>query len=75
MILNRILVTAVMLVLGLVGLGMSVCGGGFTVLVLYDALTGRGMEAGWGVLLFSLPFLAMGVLTVVCAWRRIRENG
>jgi hypothetical protein len=48
------------LILGLAGLFMSVCGGG----VMYGELFG----AGWGLWIFALPALALGIWLIVIAW-------
>jgi hypothetical protein len=53
----RILGAVAALLLGLIGLLMSLCGGGFTLLAVLS-----GDRSGLGFLVISLPSLAVGML-------------
>ena len=54
------------LILGLVGLFMSVCGG--------QVLYGEIFEQGWGLWIYALPALALGIGLIVAAWRFISKG-
>jgi hypothetical protein len=61
----RFVVVAIVLVIGLIGLGMSMCGGVFLFSSLISSLNGN-FQGGW-VLLLSLGSIAVGVLLLwVC---------
>lgn len=69
---GRILLFLALLVLGLVGLGMTVCGGTYTVAVLMAGWRmGRGDPYSSAVLVFSLPALLLGGFVTLLAWERI----
>jgi hypothetical protein len=68
-----------LLLAGLLGLGMTVCGGGFTVLALL-AMLDPGKVAGLFplALIVSVPSLLLGVLFIVLVWREwqyVRKTG
>ena len=52
----RILSIVTALLLGLIGLLMSLCGGGFTLVAVLS-----GDRGAWGILAISLPSLAFGL--------------
>jgi hypothetical protein len=64
--LKRVVIIVAALVFGLIGLGMSLCGGGFLFSVLFGIIkSGRQDYAGF--LVIALPALLIGIaLTVVC---------
>jgi hypothetical protein len=63
-----------MLLAGLFGLAMSVCGGGFTVdAVLATLHPGKGDELAPLALIVSVPSLLIGMLVVALIWRRWRH--
>jgi hypothetical protein len=63
---ERALASAGLLLAGLLGLGMSVCGGGFTVAALLAALASTPQERyGEIAIVVSLPSLLLGVLVLV----------
>jgi hypothetical protein len=58
----RILGIVTALLLGLIGLLMSLCGGGFTLMAVFS----HNMSAA-GVLVMSLPCLGVGVILILGA--------
>lgn len=65
---GKILAFIVMLLLGLVGLAMSVCGGGF----LFSALLSGGGDAV-AVAGIAVPTLVVGAVLAWVSWRVLRN--
>jgi hypothetical protein len=63
-----------LLLAGLLGLGMSVCGGGFTVFALL-AMRASTPGGGYGAIAIvgSVPSLLVGLAVLVVVWVRFRE--
>lgn len=65
--LEKYLLSALLLAAGLIGLGMTLCGAAFSVMA----------PEGPGILLISLPSLALGLVILrvaVVQWRKLRAN-
>jgi hypothetical protein len=67
---NRILVGALLLIGGLLGLFMTLCGGFFSVGMLMDA---RNPYTG-GLLTISLPSLIVGLVLLRVVWKQVRRR-
>jgi hypothetical protein len=75
MIIGRILAILGLLLVGLLGLGMSVCGGGFTVMALLPPLRSRGLDPFFAslVLLIAFPSLMLGVHILTSVWGALKQ--
>jgi len=72
--LKRALTIMAALVFGLIGLGMSLCGGGFLFAALTDAIQRRTSEFS-GIAVIALPCTMIGVaLTVVCFRALLKQS-
>ena len=61
---KRVLVTLAALLFGLIGLGMSLCGGGVLVIGIVNAV--RTQSTGLvGIIGIAVPFIVLGVAIVV----------
>jgi hypothetical protein len=70
----RIVPILVALIVGLVGLFMSVCGGGFLASEGYDAWRSPGPNNGLLELLLPAGSLALGIVVCRFAYKMIREQ-
>jgi hypothetical protein len=66
----RVAVMVGLILAGIVGLAMSVCGGGFTVAALLAVRTGTPDPLA--LLLLPLLSLLIGVVILMTVWRRFR---
>jgi hypothetical protein len=72
--LKRILIILAALIFGLIGLGMSLCGGGFLVAGLLDSIQRKSTE-NMGFVAMALPALLIGIgLTVVCFKALLKQS-
>ncbi len=71
---KRALITLIALFFGLIGLGMSLCGGGFLFASLMDSTRRRTSEL-MGIAPIALPSLLIGIaLTVVCFGALLKQS-
>ena len=70
----RIVPIVVALIVGLVGLFMSVCGGGFLASAGYDAWRTPGPNNGLLEMLFPAASLALGIVVCRFAYQMIRQQ-
>jgi hypothetical protein len=74
MITGRAVANVGLLLAGLLGLGMSVCGGGFTVAALLAARASTPEERyGFIAIVVSLPSLLLGMLVLLVVWIRFKQ--
>jgi hypothetical protein len=63
-----------LLLVAILALAMSLCGGGFTVMALFAVLDGRiNMASAAFVFFFPLPCLLLGVFVLVHVWRLLNK--
>lgn len=63
---KRVVIIVAALVFGLIGLGMSLCGGGFLLVALIEDFQRKSTEVS-GIAAIAVPALLIGIaLTVVC---------
>lgn len=72
--LGKIILFLVLLVVGLLGLAMTVCGGGFLIALVRAASRGNG--GSWlGLAGIAIASIAIGLTALVGVWRGMRVFG
>lgn len=70
---KRIVIIIAALFFGLVGLGMSLCGGGFLLAALKEDLQRKSNEVS-GIAAIALPSLLIGIGVVWICWRILLKH-
>ena len=71
---KRTLIILAALTFGLIGLGMSLCGGGFLLVALTEDFQRKSTEVS-GVAVIAVPALLIGIaLTVVCFRALLKQS-
>ena len=71
---KRVVIIVAALVFGLIGLGMSLCGGGFLLVALIEDFQRKSTEVS-GVAVIAVPALLIGIaLTVVCFRALLKQS-
>lgn len=71
---KRILIILAALIFGLIGLGMSLCGGGFLFATLMDSSQRKTSEYV-GIAYIAVPALLIGIaLTVICFRALLKQS-
>jgi hypothetical protein len=72
--LKRVVIIVAALVFGLIGLGMSLCGGGFLFAALMEDFHRKSTEVS-GIAVIAVPALLIGIaLTVVCFRALLKQS-
>jgi|GEM_PF-3263520 len=69
---GRLIVIVLLCIVGLVGLGMSLCGGAFTFVGLLDSGSGGGEMPARAFLVIAVPSLLVGLAIVYGVVRGLR---